>query len=567
MRWDANSVDPTVVFAFPTTREVVLVGLQEGNTFVEITATDTITGRSDTDSLRVFVVPQGGAGTLQVVDQIALTLTADQDTTIDLNSFVISGNPQNLDWSSTGNQNVGVEIDQQNAILRPIAGFFGNAGAIVFQVRDRVTGDERVTLASPVQVVGGTGAAPGGLLEISLVANPVLKNFLDVFVISRRELLSDPFLGVQIGEDPDTKPTPITVNAVAGVTGMWVGDVVLGDDVIGSVEISATGITQTTRIALTDTVRLEIQEAGIQSAFAISHPGVAVALPSGALAKPSIVAVIPQRRQTDRRIPGVDVDHGALLPASGIYWIHATEQEIQRDGEIRFRSRQIAGPDNLGVYHWDVSLGQWRFVGKGRTGVFSAFGRYGLFLDDVSPIPAEPELIASQGVLAIPVEETGSGIDSGSIRLMVNGRPVKARAEEGQVVWAPDATFEPGNSTLRLELADMAGNPAVMEREIDLTHLIPIPAEYALDQNFPNPFNPSTTIQFEIPERTMVRLTVYNTLGQEVRRLLSEHMAPGQYTMSWDAQDAAGRSVAGGIYFYRMETEDAVLTKKMLLLK
>ncbi len=570
VRWDANSVDPTVVFAFPTTREVVLVGLQEGNTFVEITATDTVSGRSDTDSLRVFVVPQGGAGTLQVVDQIAITLTADQDTTIDLNSFLISGNSQNLDWSSNGNQNVGVEIDQQNAILRPIAGFFGNAGAIVFQVQvqDRVTGDERVTLASPVQVVGGSGAAPGGLLEISLVANPVRKNFLDVFVISRRELLSDPFLVVQVGDDPDTKPAPVTVNEVAGVEGMWVGDVVLGDDVIGSVEISATGITETTRIALTDTVRLEIQEAGIQSGFVISNRSLTVALPSGALAKPSIIAIIPQRRRTDSRSPGVEVVHGALQPASEVYWVHATEGDIRGEGEIRFNSA-LAGRDHLGVYHWDEDFGQWRFVGKGTTGTFPAFGRYGLFLDEVSPIPAEPEVIASRGVLAIPVEETGSGIDSRSIHLTVDGRQVEASygAEEGTVVWAPDETFDPGDRVLRLELTDLAGNAAVMEREIDLTHLIPIPSEYALHQNFPNPFNPATTIGFEIPERTMVRLTVYNMLGQEVRRLLSEPMKPGQYAISWDARDAVQRSVAGGIYFYRLETEGAVMTMKMLLLK
>ncbi len=95
-----------------------------------------------------------------------------------------------------------------------------------------------------------------------------------------------------------------------------------------------------------------------------------------------------------------------------------------------------------------------------------------------------------------------------------------------------------------------------------------LPTEFSLSRNYPNPFNPTTTIEFALPKAGNVTLTVYNMLGQQVRTLVSTEMAAGNFKAMWDAQDNFGRKVSSGMYFYRLEVDNNVIgTQKMLLLK
>lgn len=88
------------------------------------------------------------------------------------------------------------------------------------------------------------------------------------------------------------------------------------------------------------------------------------------------------------------------------------------------------------------------------------------------------------------------------------------------------------------------------------------PENYSLGQNFPNPFNPATTIKFSIAKPGMVTLKVYNSIGREVETLVSESMAAGTYDVSFDAS-----GLTSGLYFYKITTNNFVETKKMLLVK
>lgn len=88
------------------------------------------------------------------------------------------------------------------------------------------------------------------------------------------------------------------------------------------------------------------------------------------------------------------------------------------------------------------------------------------------------------------------------------------------------------------------------------------PAEYGLAQNFPNPFNPSTTINFNLDRRSAVRLTVFDVLGNTVAELVNDVRSSGLHTVSFD-----GSNLSSGVYFYKLETASNVTTKKMMLMK
>jgi hypothetical protein len=95
-----------------------------------------------------------------------------------------------------------------------------------------------------------------------------------------------------------------------------------------------------------------------------------------------------------------------------------------------------------------------------------------------------------------------------------------------------------------------------------------IPEKFELFQNFPNPFNPETTIEFAVPKLSRVKIVIYNSLGQEVRKLTDEEYNPGTYKIIWNGRDDLGLPVASGVYFYRMTTnQNNNFIKKLLLLK
>ena len=94
------------------------------------------------------------------------------------------------------------------------------------------------------------------------------------------------------------------------------------------------------------------------------------------------------------------------------------------------------------------------------------------------------------------------------------------------------------------------------------------PEVFALANNYPNPFNPATTIKYALPQAADVELTVYNVVGQPVRTLVAEHQSAGRYVVEWDATNDNGHSLASGMYFYRLAVGGEFLeVKKMLLLK
>ena len=141
--------------------------------------------------------------------------------------------------------------------------------------------------------------------------------------------------------------------------------------------------------------------------------------------------------------------------------------------------------------------------------------------------------------------------------------------------------FEANNTPIRISTKHLQKNDIVVNLRYqfigpdnvilsagsETMDITPVPSEFALHDNYPNPFNPVTTINYDLPKDAYVNLIIYDIMGREVANLAGKEMSAGYQTMKWNARNNAGALVSAGIYFYQIQTRDFVKTKKMVLLK
>jgi hypothetical protein len=90
---------------------------------------------------------------------------------------------------------------------------------------------------------------------------------------------------------------------------------------------------------------------------------------------------------------------------------------------------------------------------------------------------------------------------------------------------------------------------------------------FKLFDSYPNPFNPTTTINYELPTSSFVTLKVYDILGNEIATLVNEYKSAGKYQTSFDAKNISNQQLSSGTYFYQLQTDGKIITKKMILLR
>ena len=166
---------------------------------------------------------------------------------------------------------------------------------------------------------------------------------------------------------------------------------------------------------------------------------------------------------------------------------------------------------------------------------------------------AAPQVLRDEaGVLAVAA--LGDVVSGGEVALSLVFRPT-TEIENTVIEITDNQTYDSAFGFNRL------GLPASVQVQTR-------PEVFALANNYPNPFNPATTIKYALPQAADVELTVYNVVGQPVRTLVAEHQSAGRYVVEWDATNDSGHSLSSGMYFYRLEASGEFLeTKKMLLLK
>ena len=168
------------------------------------------------------------------------------------------------------------------------------------------------------------------------------------------------------------------------------------------------------------------------------------------------------------------------------------------------------------------------------------------------------EAVTDQAITLTWVDTTSGSILLHSAQLEGNSTPI--RIDVGHLQKELDVPIDISYQFIGKNSDMIASGNAVHE-------IMPVPTEFALHNNYPNPFNPITTINYDLPQDGSVRLIIYDVMGREVTRLVNGFTPAGYHSVRWDARNKMGENVSAGVYFYHLQSGNFVKTQKMVLLK
>ena len=272
----------------------------------------------------------------------------------------------------------------------------------------------------------------------------------------------------------------------------------------------------------------------------------------------------------------IKVNHAGLVILNNsvpLYAQNASEIVLERGSYLSKKQllNQTSGFNNLIIQDSE---------GRERS-IFYSEHPQALDLDkyQLPPLPPGDMLdvrFASQRYVEVPGSENASGevkyplkINGGAFPITINWdhnstegkmsvlrvRYSNRELEEISLVGKGSKTFHDGDGYLGADLV------------VSTTKVVELPREYALHENYPNPFNPVTKIQYDLPKDGRVRLTIYDLLGREVETIVDGVQEAGYKSIEWNAAGGNRSNVSSGVYFYRLEAGNYRAVKKMMLLK
>ncbi len=257
-----------------------------------------------------------------------------------------------------------------------------------------------------------------------------------------------------------------------------------------------------------------------------------------------------------------DAANAIMLPTTGTYWIEIFNNSVE-SGNFFWET------GTLDATHGVAGSG-WYTTTPGTAWNLDPATDFSLTVngDDALPVELVSFAATSNGTAVNLNWQTASEINNkgfeiqkmfGSVFETIGYVEGNGTTTENNYYSFTDNKVTSGTYTYRLKQVDLDGT-FKYSNEVEVNVIAA--AKFALAQNYPNPFNPTTNINFSIAETGNVKLAVYNTLGQEVATLVNGIMAAGQHVATLNAQ-----SLPSGAYFYKLQSGNSVMIKKMLLLK
>ncbi len=494
-------------------------------------------------TLRIAVVLPRSA--LELTEQTTVGLFAGT-TEIRLQlSELIAGevDPANAQWTAQGLQPVSVNLDVERGAL-VLTRATPWQGSDIIELRATLPDGSTVTALVIAQVYPADGSAGTESEDFVLVPlpNALQPEFIDLFLIDRMAADAPPQLRLNDGSWSDLALSE-------GPEGIWQSSHVLTPGQEGSVSILALSIVDGQLFR--SSYAFEVGTVRVGRGKIIAHADMRIEIAEGAFADDAVIALLPSR-----------IDHPGpeLIPLSPAYTAHSPQPYAGRGSRLR-AALPNGSSERAGIYRY--ADGRWQWMHSTLSGgslqvELSQLGRYALMEDRTPP------RIVARDEYALTIADAGSGL--AQIEVLLEEIPLlpSAYSWDGETL-ALDPTHMPAaDNALRVRATDKAGNIGTLAFSARGDAL---PQAVGLLQNFPNPFNPSTAIPFDIYVAQPVQLTVYNSAGQRVRRLADRLFVPGRHVLEWDARDDSGSPVSSGMYLYRLEVDGQVQMRKMTLLR
>ena len=248
-----------------------------------------------------------------------------------------------------------------------------------------------------------------------------------------------------------------------------------------------------------------------------------------------------------------------------------TSWVLYQDGSLLASISQGSLNSQGTLYTWDyeVPAGEYRFVINDAysDGICCGYGNgeYNLYLND--------ELIATGGQFGSSETVEFTILDDWLTMNPLSGT-VSPEGSAGVLLNINAAGMDPGvySAGISVNSNDPDQGAVIIPLSLTVNGMSSeneslLPAEFALHQNYPNPFNPQTKIRYDLPENSMVNITVYDMLGREVKTLVNQAQDAGFKSIIWDATNDYGKAISAGIYLYQIQAGDYIHTQKMVLLK
>ena len=530
-------------------------------TEVVFVARDTALNVSGRDTVRIISQdPDLATTVLESFPDLALQ-AGDVDSSIVLNDFLPPGvSPATTNWSISGQRLTAPVIDLTPPHVLRVAALGNSLGADTLLVRVDLgggfiaTGDIIVSVVEPINE---------STLALQIVPNPINPQYLNFFVIARTELASSPTVVVNFEGDTTVAVRQVEEDLSTRGVLIWAGAFKVHKDATGTVSFRTTALTLLGS-SVNAAASVAVGRLSSNKPLALRHGPVDVSAGMGSSEGPPTTVTL-QSRPPDpggaARVVGLSTEgsQNGLIPVLEFDLLPAG---IDLSTPAFVSVEGMSG--GVGVYR-STTDGQWAWIGQmnqAATGVavteISRFGRFLLAADFTAPKVADVR--TDSGRLTAHITDYGAGLDQQSIEARLDGELLPITMEGSLVSW--ELTSErffrprPGGGRIEITARDRAQNETSHTLQVDVDQILP--RHVQLGENFPNPFNPETTIPFLVPPAALapggstVRLVIYNTVGQQVRLLLDGNVQPGVHHVVWDGRNAEGLSVGSGTYFYRL---------------